>query len=88
MYKDIVIKFIRQQPITEMEINEFITTHIKIKKNVDITAPQLVGIRQLIGMGMFNLDFAIKEAIKDLKLQVISVIDPSGKVLRVDIEEQ
>ena len=85
MYKDIVIKFLKRQPINDADLNEFITTYIKNKKNINITGQQLMAIKQLIFQGIFKLDNAVKEAAEELKLQIITISSKEGQILRVDV---
>lgn len=85
MYKDVVIKFLKRQPINDADLNEFITTYIKSKKNINITGQQLMAVKQLIFQGIFKLDSAIKEAAEELNLQTVTLLSKEGQILKVDI---
>lgn len=87
MYKDIVIQLIKNKSVSENDINEFITEYVKIKKKKDITGEQLTGIKELIKLGFFNLGYAAREAARDLKLNITTVHDVQGNMLRVDVTE-
>lgn len=88
MYKEVVKKFLKRQPINDADFNEFVTTYIKNKKNMNISGQQLMAIKQLVMQGIFKLDNAIKEAAEELKLQVVTLTNKEGQILRVDIYEE
>lgn len=88
MYKDIVIKLLKNQPVNDAELNEFIVTYIKNKKNIDVTPEQLTGIRQLIAMRIFNLNNAVLEEMSNLKLGRIIVTDlNTNQILKINVYE-
>ncbi len=75
--------------INEAELNEFLVAYIKDTKNKDLTTEELAGIKQLISMGAFDLNYAIKQAAMNLKLQPVSVVNINTKqVLRMDVYEE
>jgi len=89
MYKDIVKKILTTGQINEAELNEFLVAYIKDTKNKDLTTEELAGIKQLISMGTFNLEYAVKQAAMNLKLQPVSVVNINTKqVLRMDVYEE
>jgi uncharacterized protein YvpB len=89
MYKDIVKKILTTGQINDAELNEFLVNYIKDTKNKDLTGEQLAGIKQLISMGAFDLNYAIKQAAMNLKLQLVSVVNINTKqVLRTDVYEE
>ena len=86
MYKDIVTQLVKQKSVTEKDINEFITEYVKNKKKKDVTVEQLADIRQLLQMGVFNLNYAAREAARDLGLNITNVISKEGKLLNVLVD--
>lgn len=87
MNKQVVIKLLKNQTITEIEFNEFIADYVKHKKGNDATVEQLNDIKQLINSGLFNLGFAVREAARDLNLQITTVADKLGQIIRIDVTE-
>jgi len=87
MYKNIVIQLIKNKSVSEENINEFIVEYSKIKKNRDITGEELTSIKELIKMRIFNLEYAAREAARDLKLNITCVYDKKGNLLHTDVEE-
>lgn len=89
MYRDIVKKILKTGQINDNELNEFLIGYIKDTKNKDLTAEQLTEIKKLISMGVFDINYAIKQASNNLKLQLVSVIDLNTKqVLRMDVYDE
>lgn len=87
LYKDTVEKIIKTGSVTELELNKFIIDYVKQKKNIEVSTQELNEIKQLISVGIFSFDHAIQEAIKDLKLQVTTITNKNGQILRRDVSE-
>ena len=86
MNKEVVIKLIKNQQVTQVEFTQFIVDFIEFKKKPTPTGEQIQAILQLFNMGIFQIKEALIEARDYLKLQVINVIN-NGVIIRVDVYE-
>lgn len=84
MNKETIIRLIKNQPIKQEELNEFILDYIKFKGKPEPTSEQLVKILHLLNVGVFTLNEAIQEGIKMHNLQ-IQTITKDNNVLRIDV---
>lgn len=87
MNKEIVKRILTNNTINISDLNTFITEYVYEKLNRDITAEELKGIVQMIQAKIFNLRFAVLEAAKMLNLDVFSVFDKNGNLIRTDVYE-
>ena len=87
MNKELVTKMLVNNQVNDIDLNTFVSEYTHERLNRDITAQELVGIIQAIKMGFFNLHFALLQAAYILKLNVMSVFDKDGKILRTDVYE-
>jgi hypothetical protein len=86
VYKDILIKLIKKEKVSNIEFNEFITDYIYKRKNIYPTGEQLQLITRMIFQGIISIDYIIKEAIKDFNIQIITVSNlKTGQILRIDV---
>lgn len=84
MNKEVVIKLIKNEQVTQTEFMEFIVDYVEFKKKPTPTGEQLQSMLQLFNMGIFRIKEALLEVRDYLKLQVISVID-NGAIVRIDV---
>lgn len=73
------------KPITEVQLNDFITEYTKIFSDKDITGPQLIGINNAIKMGIFNLYYAAENAANKLNLSVIKIFNNQGQLIKTTV---
>lgn len=84
MNKQVVIKLLKNQQVTQTEFMEFIVDYVEFKKKPTPTGEQLQAMLQLFNMGIFQIKEALLDVRDYLKLQVISVIN-NGMVIRIDV---
>lgn len=87
MNKEIVIKLVKQEQITQQELFQFISDYIEFKKKPILTSEQLKGIYQAIQFGIFNLNDAIKEAAKELNLEINYLTDLNGNLIKTFVHD-
>ena len=75
MNKEIIIKILETNSVSQEELYNFITDYVMEKKNRIISGQELTTITQMIQQGFFNLRFAALEASRDLGLTVLSLVD-------------
>jgi len=85
MNKEVVIKLIKNQQVTQKELLEFIVDYIEFKKRPAPTAEQLQGLLQLFEMRIFNLDIPLQEVVKPLNLQVVKLFDKNNLLIKIDV---
>lgn len=86
MNKEVVIKLLKNQQVTQTEFMEFIVDYIEFKKKPTPTGEQLQAILQLFNMGIFQIKEALVEMRDYLKLQVNSLIK-DNTIIRIDVYE-
>ena len=70
---DTIKKILQTNNISEQLLNEFITDYIKSEKNKDISLEELMAIRQLIQMGVFDIRYAATQAAIKLNYNVLNI---------------
>lgn len=85
MDKQVVIKILERKQISQEELFIFITDYIKSEKGKDITGQELQMIFQAIQMKVFNLYYAAEQAAIKLNLQVTSLYNKVGQIIRTDV---
>lgn len=75
MNKDLVIKILQSNSISQEELHTFIADYVLLKKNKNISGQELAAITGLIQQGFLNLRFAALQAASDLGLTVLSLVD-------------
>jgi len=78
-------KLLKREKVTETELNQFITDYVKMCKNEDITAGQLLSINGLIKAGIFNIFYAAEMAIRELGVPFTQVFSKQGELLKLII---
>ena len=86
MNKETIIRLIKNQPVKQDEINQFIFDYIEYKKKPTPTPEQFNKILQLLGMGVFSLKDAIQDGIKMYNLQVQTIIK-DNTIIKIDVYE-
>lgn len=86
MNKQVVIKLLKNQQVTQTEFMEFIVDYVEFKKKPTPTGEQLQAILQLFNMGIFHIKEALIDIRDYLKLQVVHVIS-NEMIIRTDVYE-
>lgn len=87
MNKETVIKILKHQQITQQEAMEFISDYVKDTKEKEATSQELGAIFNHIQQGVFNLQYAAKNAGIKLGLNIMNIYDKNGQLIRVDVYE-
>ena len=87
MTKEFIKRLLESQTITDIDLNTFISEYTINKLGTDITGEQVLGIATLIKTGYFDLRFALLEAAKSLDLNVLTITDRNGVILRTHVYE-
>lgn len=87
MNKELIIKMLNTDKVELSDLNTFISDYTKFKLNKDITAQELAGIIQAIQMRIFDLRFALVQAARDLDLNVLTILDKTGKLITTEVYE-
>ena len=87
MNKNTIIKLVKGLQVTQEELTELILDYVKFCKKEEPTADQFQKIIQLFQMGIFTLENAINDGIKEHNLQVIRVLN-NGIIIRTDVYEE
>ena len=86
MIKDTVIKLIKYQLPTDVELNSLLVDYIKRKKGKEPTVQELDQIRGLVHNRIFGLEPVIEEYKKLFNLQVITLTDlKTNNIIRIDV---
>lgn len=80
--KKFIIKILNNEQINLEELNVFIIDYCKLMDNKIPDTQELSGISQLISHGMFNLNYACKQAAMKLNMQVDTLTDKNGQVIK------
>ena len=83
MNKETITKILKNQPISQQEASEFIVDYCKSEKEIDITAQQIQGIMQAIQMGMFNLNYAARQAANKENMQIVDIIKDNNIIATI-----
>jgi len=87
MNKELITRLLSNSPIQLEDLTKFITEYTEFKLKRIISSEELQSIIQLIQMNIFNLRYAVIEAAKCLKLNILSTYDKNGNLLRTDVYE-
>ena len=87
MNKEVTIKLIKGEQVSQQELLQFISDYIEFKGKPIPTSEQLSGIFQLIQMGIFKLNDAIKEAAIKLNLEVNYLTDLNNNLIKTYVYE-
>lgn len=87
MNKQIVINILTKKQINVTEVTEFVIEYTKEKLNKEITSEQVSQIVILIQRGIFDLNFAAREAARLLNLYVMDAIDKQGRIISTFVYE-
>lgn len=87
MNKNTIIKLVKGLQVTQEELTELILDYVKFCKKEEPTTDQFQKIIQLFQMGVFTLENAINDGIKEHNLQVIRVLN-NGVIIRTDVYEE
>ena len=79
---------LERNPVEVSQINSFIEEYVSMKKKDKLTPEQLEGINKMIQLGIFNIEHAVKEYIKEKGWQVTTITDIQGTIIRVNIDEK
>ena len=83
--KEFINKIINNQQVNLNELHTFIVDYCKLMENKIPTQEELSGIVQLIQMKMFDLIYAVKQAAIKLNIQITSIYDKHGNIIRMFI---
>jgi hypothetical protein len=86
MNKEVVIKLLKNQQVTQQDFMQFVIDYLEFKKKPTPTSEQLQGMLQLFNMGIFQIKEPLMEVTNYLKLQVITTIK-DNIVIRTDVYE-
>lgn len=86
MNKKVVIKLLKNNQVNQEEFLTFIIDYLEFKKKPTPTVRQLQVMLQLFDMGIFQVNDAIMEAARHLKLQLIT-ITKGQTLIRTDVYE-
>jgi hypothetical protein len=75
MNKEIVIKILETNSITQEELYNFITDYVMAKKNRLISGQELSALATMLQQGFLNLRSAALQAAEDLGLTVLCLLD-------------
>lgn len=87
MKKEFIKHLLESPIISDTELNTFITEYTLKKLGENITGEQLLAIHQFIKIGYFNLRYALLEAARDLDLNVLTITDRNGVIIRTHVYE-
>ena len=83
--ENFIKKIVNNEQINSTELNTFIVDYCKLMGNKLPTQEELSGIVQAIQMNMFDLIFAVKNAAIKLNIQLNSIYDKHGNLIRMFI---
>ena len=83
--KNFINKVINNNQINLEELNTFIVDYCKLMDNKIPTQQELLMITELIQSGMFNLLFAVKNAAVKLNIQINTLYDKHGNLIKMFI---
>ena len=87
MTKEFIKRLLESPTISDTDLNTFISEYTLEKLNRNITGEELMAIAMLIKTGHFNLRFALLEAAKSLDLNVLTIADQMGTIIRTHVYE-
>lgn len=90
--RDIIIKFIKNnyisgKPISQNDLVEFVVNYCIVCKKPTPNASQINVICQLIGAGIFNLEYAIENASCLLDIPIRKIYNKQGAIICKYIED-
>lgn len=83
--KNFINKIINNQSINLEELNTFVVDYCKLMDKKTPTQEELSGIVQLIQMKIFDLIYCVKQAAHKLNIQITSIYDKHGNLIRMFI---
>ena len=83
--KEFINKIINNQQVNINELNTFIVDYCKLMENKIPTQEELTGIVTAIQMGIFNLTMAVKYAAIKLNIQINTLYDKQGQMIKMFI---
>ena len=83
--KEFINKIINNQQVNINELNIFIIDYCKLMENKSPTQEELTGIVTAIQMGIFNLTMAVKYAAIKLNIQINTLYDKQGQMIKMFI---
>lgn len=83
--KEFINKIINNQQVNINELNTFIVDYCKLMENKIPTQEELTGIVTAIQMGIFNLTTAVKYAAIKLNIQINTLYDKQGQMIKMFI---
>lgn len=83
--KEFINKIISNQQINLNELNTFILDYCKLMNNKIPTQEELTGIVTAIQMRIFNLTTAVKYAAIKLDIQINTLYDKQGQMIKMFI---
>ena len=83
--KEFINKIINNQQINLNELNTFILDYCKLMNNKIPTQEELTGIVTAIQMRIFNLTTAVKYAAIKLNIQINTLYDKQGQMIKMFI---
>jgi|GEM_PF-5634320 len=83
--ENFIKRIINNEQINLIELNTFIVDYCKLMENKIPTQEELSEIVQLIQMKMFDLIYAVKQAAIKLNIQITSIYDKHGNIIRMFI---
>ena len=81
--KETITQILSNQPINLQELIEFINEYCKIKGKSTPTAEQMQLIVFGINSRVFDIHHVAKEFAKELGLQVTTIADSEGRILKI-----
>lgn len=83
--ENFIKKIINNEQVNLSEINTFIVDYCKLMENKIPTQEELTGIVTAIQMGIFNLITAVKYAAIKLNIQINTLYDKQGQMIKMFI---
>ena len=83
--KEFINKIINNQQVNINELNTFIVDYCKLMENKIPTQEELTGIVTAIQMRIFNLTTAVKYAAIKLNIQINTLYDKQGQMIKMFI---
>ena len=83
--KEFINKIVNNQQININELNAFILDYCKLMDNKPPTSEELPLILQMVQMGAFNLNYAVKTAAAKLNIPLTILYDKQGQQIKMFI---
>lgn len=85
--KETVLKFYNNQPITDVELIEFLDQYLREVEQIPASGAEIQIITQLVKQGMFQIQDAMKKATRHVGLQLCEIYNKNGQLVSVRLEE-